>query len=103
MLAYRARQAVVRRLELLIAGGHLDQAITYALPVTALLDTAPTLRRLQDVLRDLTLVDAKEDVARALFQQDPERHRLSYAAHLRTTIQRMTETLRALGYETGSE
>jgi hypothetical protein len=97
--AYRARKTVVRRLEQLIVQGKLDQALQFALPVTALLDTAPTLRRVLDILDELTLVDAREDVARQLFRQDPERHRASYKAHLQLTIQRMTEALRALEVE----
>lgn len=95
----RARATVRRRLEQLIAAGHLDQAVSYALPITMLVDTAPALRQRAEVLRDLTLVDAREDVARALYQQDPARHHASYVAHLRITLQRMTEMLRTLDAE----
>lgn len=98
-MSYRARRAVVRRLEQLIAAGHVDQAIQFALPVTALLDTAPTIARVLDALDELTLVDAREDVARQLYRQDPERHRHSYIQHLNMTIQRMTEAKRALEAE----
>lgn len=97
--SYRARKAVVRRLEQLIAQGKLDQAIQFALPITALLDTAPTIARVLDILDELTLVDAREDVARQLYRQNPERHRGSYKAHLHQTIQRMTTALRAIEAE----
>lgn len=97
--AYRARKVVVRRLEQLITSGKLDQAVQFALPVTALLDTAPALRRVLDVLNELTLVDAREDVARQLFRQDPERHRASYLAHIDLTVQRLLEAKRAITAE----
>lgn len=93
---YRARAVVVKRLDQLLALGKYERAIQLALPITARLDAAPATDPLDAVLDTLTLVDAREDVARALYRQDPAKHHASYKAHLHLLIQRAQTALRAM-------
>lgn len=97
--AYQARTRVVRLTEKLIAAGRIDEAVAFCQPITALMDTPPTLPGLDDVLERLTLEDAKEDVARALFRKDPVGQRGSYLAHCKATLRLLAEAVRKIEAE----
>jgi hypothetical protein len=99
VIAYRARRHVVRLVQKLIAAGRIDEAVSFCQPIIALMDTPPTLPGLDDVLERLTLEDAKEDVARALFRKDPVANRGSYLAHCKATLRLLAETVRKIEAE----
>lgn len=96
VLAYRHRKAVVRHLETLIAAGRFDQAVSFALPVLSLIETAPVSPARDQLLHDLAVEDAREDIARAEYLRNPDAHRRSYLSHIKSTIRKMAEMVRQL-------